>query len=85
MLSGFVIPFVFKIISLGVDRCEGWFYIGSQVVSQGIPLHPMSAGLIDLLNKGHWGFFEEQQDRKKAALRQARERIERQKTNVSQA
>ena len=29
MLSGFVIPFVFKMISLGVDRCEGWFYVTS--------------------------------------------------------
>lgn len=42
MLSGFVIPFVLKIISLGVDRCEGKFYVVSQLISQGIPLHPMS-------------------------------------------
>ena len=45
----------------------------------------MSAGLIDLLNKGHWGFFEEQQDRKKQALREARERLDRLKTDLSHA
>jgi len=75
MLSGFVLPFIFKIISLGVDRCEGWFYTSSQLISQGIPLHPMSAGLIDLLNKGHWGFFNEQQDRKKQWLKDAKDRM----------
>ena len=83
MLSGFVIPFVFKMISLGVDRCEGWFYLVSQILSQGIPLHPMSAGLIDMLNKGHWGFFEEQQDRKKASLDAARAQLENQDVQIT--
>ena len=33
MLSGFVIPFVLKIIGIGVDRCEGYFYKSSQILS----------------------------------------------------
>jgi hypothetical protein len=29
MIAGFVLPFVFKMISLGVDRCQGTFYTGA--------------------------------------------------------
>lgn len=38
MVAGFVIPFVFKIISLGLDRCNGSVYVFTSFVSQGIPL-----------------------------------------------
>jgi hypothetical protein len=33
MIAGFVLPFIFKMISLGVDRCRGSFYTGSQMLS----------------------------------------------------
>jgi hypothetical protein len=26
MMAGFVVPFIFKIISMGLDRCQGYFY-----------------------------------------------------------
>jgi hypothetical protein len=26
MLAGFVVPFIFKMISMGLDRCQGYFY-----------------------------------------------------------
>jgi hypothetical protein len=33
MISGFILPFVFKIISLGLDRCDGWVYTISSIIS----------------------------------------------------
>lgn len=27
MVSGFVLPFVFKVISFGLDRCDGYVYV----------------------------------------------------------
>ncbi len=38
MISGFILPFVFKIISLGLDRCDGWVYSLSSIISQSVPL-----------------------------------------------
>jgi hypothetical protein len=60
MISGFVLPFLLKVISIGVDRCQGNFYFFSQIFSQVIPLQPLSQGLIDMINQGHDGYFSEQ-------------------------
>jgi ABC-type multidrug transport system fused ATPase/permease subunit len=68
MVAGFILPFIFKVISLGIDRCEGNIYAVTSFLSQGIPLQPMSNGLMDLVNKGHRGFFEEQKYRKNEAF-----------------
>lgn len=59
MVAGFILPFVFKIISLGLDRCQGSIYVVTSFISQGIPLQPLSNALIDIINRGHWGFWQE--------------------------
>lgn len=38
MVAGFVFPFIMKVLSVGVDRCEGYFYTVSQALTQLIPL-----------------------------------------------
>ena len=50
MLSGFIIPFILKMIAIQVDHCEGTFYLVTQFLSQAIPLQPMSQGLTDMIN-----------------------------------
>ena len=62
MIAGFVVPFLLKVISIGVDRCQGYFYTTTQLLSSVIPLQPLSQGLINLVNDGHQGYFSEQND-----------------------
>lgn len=33
MVAGFIMPFIFKVISIGLDRCEGWIYTVTQLIS----------------------------------------------------
>ena len=33
MISGFVLPFLLKVISIGIDRCDGYFYVVTQMFS----------------------------------------------------
>lgn len=65
MVAGFVMPFIFKMLSLGLDRCQGNIYSVTQLITQTIPLQPMTSGMIDCVHKGHAGFFQEQIDRMK--------------------
>ena len=38
MIAGFILPFVLKLISFGIDRCEGPVYVTTQMFAQAIPL-----------------------------------------------
>jgi len=59
MISGFVIPFILKLLSVGIDRCDGYTYTLTQMLSQAVPLQPMSSGLINMMNRQHSGLIQE--------------------------
>ena len=84
MIAGFILPFVLKLISFGIDRCEGPVYVGTQLFAQAIPLQPMTHGLIDMLTRGHLGFFREQTDREQEELERMRRRIGRKHGDAAQ-
>mmetsp|Transcript_10517 Transcript_10517/g.17627 ORF Transcript_10517/g.17627 Transcript_10517/m.17627 type:complete len:443 (+) Transcript_10517:941-2269(+) len=73
LVAGFVIPFVLKVLSVGTDRCQGYFYAFSQVVTQMVPLQPLSTGLISLVNSGHTGLLEEQKEKQEESTRRQQE------------
>lgn len=58
MISGFVVPLLLKMISVGLDRCKGDIYPTMQLITHMVPLHPMSTALLELIQSEHKAYFD---------------------------
>ena len=68
MVSGFVVPLLLKMISVGLDRCKGDIYPTMQLITHMVPLHPMSTALLELIQSEHKAYFDFQDESSKLTI-----------------